>query len=279
MRLNGKVAWVVGGSSGIGAAVARELASRGGTVAISARRDEQLRQVSGGHMLVVPLDVTDAASVVAAATRVREELGPVDLAVSSPTCRTRTPPRTRSAHTAASCSSSAPTTTARSASLPPRRCGPTWLTSPASPRPAASTSGLRSLCRWARRHDLLAANPIDRIDTIKVPRSLPRPAAAADVAKVLAVICTRPRKDIELDRLRDRVLFETAYVCGLHVEDLNLRLDDEHGRIHGKDGTVRTVLLDDRGYVALLKLYQARAGYTAEPLFRASINGRGGPPS
>jgi NAD(P)-dependent dehydrogenase (short-subunit alcohol dehydrogenase family) len=32
MKLNGKVAWVVGASSGIGAAVARELASRGGTV-------------------------------------------------------------------------------------------------------------------------------------------------------------------------------------------------------------------------------------------------------
>ena len=29
MKLNGKVAWVVGASSGIGAAVARELASRG----------------------------------------------------------------------------------------------------------------------------------------------------------------------------------------------------------------------------------------------------------
>ena len=70
MELNGKVAWVVGASSGIGAAVARELASRGSTVAISARRDEQLRQVSGGHMLVVPLDVTDAASVAAAAARV-----------------------------------------------------------------------------------------------------------------------------------------------------------------------------------------------------------------
>jgi len=37
------------------------------------------------------------------------------------------------------------------------------------------------------------------------------------------------------------------------------------------------VLLDDHGYVALLKLYLARAGYTAGPLFRASINGSGGP--
>jgi integrase/recombinase XerD len=53
--------------------------------------------------------------------------------------------------------------------------------------------------------------------------------------------------------------------------------DDEHVRIHGKGGTVRTVLLDDRGYVALLRLYLARAGYTAGPLFRASINGSGGP--
>jgi len=83
MELNGKVAWVVGASSGIGAAVARELARRGGTVAISARRDEQLREVSGGHMLVVPLDVTDAASAAAAAARVHQELGPIDLAVLS----------------------------------------------------------------------------------------------------------------------------------------------------------------------------------------------------
>ena len=35
MKLNGKVAWVVGGSSGIGAAVARELVRRGATVATS----------------------------------------------------------------------------------------------------------------------------------------------------------------------------------------------------------------------------------------------------
>lgn len=37
------------------------------------------------------------------------------------------------------------------------------------------------------------------------------------------------------------------------------------------------MLLDDRGYVALLKLYPAWSGYTSGPLFRASINGRGGP--
>jgi integrase/recombinase XerD len=81
------------------------------------------------------------------------------------------------------------------------------------------------------------------------------------------------------------VRFKTAYVydarasevCGIYVEDLDLRLDDEHARVHGKGGSMRTVLLDDRGYVALLKLYLARTRYTSRPLFRASVNGSGGP--
>ena len=81
MDLTGKVAWVVGGSSGIGAAVARELLHRGATVAISARRQEQLQDVARGDMLVLPADVTDVASVAAAAARIRDELGPIDLAV------------------------------------------------------------------------------------------------------------------------------------------------------------------------------------------------------
>jgi NAD(P)-dependent dehydrogenase (short-subunit alcohol dehydrogenase family) len=83
MELTGAVAWVVGASSGIGAAVARELARRGCVVAISARREDKLRQVAGGNMLVLPLDVTDAGSVLAAADRVREEFGRIDLAILS----------------------------------------------------------------------------------------------------------------------------------------------------------------------------------------------------
>jgi NADP-dependent 3-hydroxy acid dehydrogenase YdfG len=83
MELSGKVAWVVGGSSGIGAAVARELQSRGARVAISARRQDQLDEVSDGTMLAVAADVTDAQSLLVAASRIREELGPIDLAVLS----------------------------------------------------------------------------------------------------------------------------------------------------------------------------------------------------
>jgi NAD(P)-dependent dehydrogenase (short-subunit alcohol dehydrogenase family) len=81
MDLTGKVAWVVGASSGIGAAVARELSRRGCAVAVSARREDQLRQVAGPDMLVVPLDVTDSRAVMTAASRVRDELGPIDLAI------------------------------------------------------------------------------------------------------------------------------------------------------------------------------------------------------
>src|SRR3984885_2680450 len=83
MRLDGKIAWVVGGSGGIGAAVARELEHRGAKVAISARRQEQLQAVAGGNWLVVPADVPAASAVAAAAERVRLELGPIDIAVLS----------------------------------------------------------------------------------------------------------------------------------------------------------------------------------------------------
>jgi len=81
MNLQGRVVWVVGASSGIGAASARELLARGATVAVSARREPALEKVSGGRMLVVPLDVTDAASVKAAAMRVRDEHGRIDVAI------------------------------------------------------------------------------------------------------------------------------------------------------------------------------------------------------
>ena len=74
MELTGKVAWVVGASSGIGAAVARELVSRGAKVAISARRQDQLSEVSAGKMFPVPADVTDVASLIAAASRICDEL-------------------------------------------------------------------------------------------------------------------------------------------------------------------------------------------------------------
>ncbi|MGB9991533.1 SDR family NAD(P)-dependent oxidoreductase [Massilia sp. SM-13] len=64
----GRYVWIIGASSGIGAALARELIASGAHVAVSARRPDALRQVAGGSpdALVLPLDVTEPASVLAA---------------------------------------------------------------------------------------------------------------------------------------------------------------------------------------------------------------------
>lgn len=83
MELKGKIVWVIGASSGIGAAVAQELVARGARVAISARRREQLETVSAGKMLAIPADVTDLLSLEQAAQQIRQELGPIDIAVIS----------------------------------------------------------------------------------------------------------------------------------------------------------------------------------------------------
>ena len=81
MEISGARIWVTGASSGIGAALARELADRGAVVAISARNEEKLHEVAGGRMRVQPLDVTDRAATVAAGDAVREALGGLDVAV------------------------------------------------------------------------------------------------------------------------------------------------------------------------------------------------------
>ncbi|MFG1815410.1 SDR family NAD(P)-dependent oxidoreductase [Kribbella sp. NPDC049174] len=83
MELTGRRTWIVGASSGIGAALARELADRGARVAVSARRVSELQDVAAGRMAVVPVDITDAEAVRQAADRVVEELGGLDIVVLS----------------------------------------------------------------------------------------------------------------------------------------------------------------------------------------------------
>lgn len=83
MELTGRRIWVVGASSGIGAALAQELCRRGAQVAISARRADALKEVAGEWMTAVPCDITDADQVRQAAGVVAAELGGIDIAVLS----------------------------------------------------------------------------------------------------------------------------------------------------------------------------------------------------
>ena len=78
--------WIVGASSGIGAALATALLDAGAKVAISARSEERLTALAqahpnGANALVVPLDVTDAQAWTEASERVFSSLGDLDLIV------------------------------------------------------------------------------------------------------------------------------------------------------------------------------------------------------
>lgn len=130
---------------------------------------------------------------------------------------------------------------------------------------------------WAYRHDFIPANPMDKIDRVKREPPLPRGVGRKTVETILAVIPT----DHKRDRLLFRLIFETGMrigeALGLHIEDLDLTLDDEHIHVKGKGGKPRTVLLDDSSLVRQLRAYLNQTGYKQGPLFRAEKNGRGGP--
>lgn len=87
--LAGRTAVITGAASGMGAATARLLAAQGVRVALLARRAERLEELAGkitadgGQALAVVTDVTDQASVDAAAERVHSAFGRVDLVVNA----------------------------------------------------------------------------------------------------------------------------------------------------------------------------------------------------
>jgi len=72
------IAWVTGASSGIGREVAAQLAQAGWTVAVSARRADELATLAAAHpdkIIAVPLDITDQLAVQVAVARITAEAG------------------------------------------------------------------------------------------------------------------------------------------------------------------------------------------------------------
>jgi short-subunit dehydrogenase len=76
--------WIVGASSGIGAALARQLGEAGARLALSARREDRLQEIAGENdWLLLPLDVTDRDALQAARERLLEVWGGIDLVIYS----------------------------------------------------------------------------------------------------------------------------------------------------------------------------------------------------
>ncbi|TMA22922.1 MAG: SDR family oxidoreductase [Deltaproteobacteria bacterium] len=85
-QLDGKVAFVTAGATGIGYGCAEEIAKAGGKVMICARREDTLREAAkrlGERAAWVVCDVTDDASVDAAVAATVERFGALHLAVNS----------------------------------------------------------------------------------------------------------------------------------------------------------------------------------------------------
>ncbi|HZT47293.1 MAG TPA: SDR family NAD(P)-dependent oxidoreductase [Hyphomicrobiaceae bacterium] len=83
MAARWRTAWITGASSGIGQALAIELARRGVKVAASARSAERLARLAGAYpgIAPLPLDVRDGAAMAQAARSVAGTLGSLDLVV------------------------------------------------------------------------------------------------------------------------------------------------------------------------------------------------------
>ncbi|MGQ7828648.1 SDR family NAD(P)-dependent oxidoreductase [Altererythrobacter sp. Z27] len=93
MDFNGKVVWITGASSGIGAALAREWAKRGAHLVLSGRDEERLAEVAKdcGETLVLPFDVRDEAALAEATEKALAWKGHVDIAVANAGVSQRSP--------------------------------------------------------------------------------------------------------------------------------------------------------------------------------------------
>jgi len=94
---NPEIVVITGASAGVGRATVRAFAEQGAHIGLIARNREALEnarqevEALGGRALVLPTDVADDQAVEAAAARVEEELGPIDVWVNDAMCSVFSP--------------------------------------------------------------------------------------------------------------------------------------------------------------------------------------------
>lgn len=83
MQLRNRKIWLIGASSGIGAALVPLLVREGASLAISSRNGEALLKLAErhgeGHIVVMPLDVTDKKAIARTAVELEQEWGRIDV--------------------------------------------------------------------------------------------------------------------------------------------------------------------------------------------------------
>ncbi len=122
-----------------------------------------------------------------------------------------------------------------------------------SPRSTARLlSALKRFYRLALRDGRIALDPTLKIDTPKLPRSLPKSLSEADVERLLNTPDTT-----EPLGLRDKAMLETLYASGLRVSELvtlrvvNVSLDMGVLSVMGKGGKERMVPLGEESLLWL----------------------------
>jgi integrase/recombinase XerD len=129
---------------------------------------------------------------------------------------------------------------------------------------ARKQAAVARFLNWAYQHELLATNPMLKIERVKLEPPQPRGMERDQIECILKTIPA----DNQRDRLFFRLLLETGLrassALSLYVEDIDLSLDNEHLTVVGKGYKRRTILLDDPHLVQQLRAYLKRTCHYAE---------------
>jgi integrase/recombinase XerD len=134
---------------------------------------------------------------------------------------------------------------------------------------ARRQASLQSFFWWCVKNDYLSSNPMDKVERIKLPESLPRGLDRKVIEKIFSTI---PKEN-----LRDKLLFtliaetglRVSEALGIYYEDISLIADDEKIIIKGKGNKMRTIMLyATPESLKLLKRYLRESNIKSGAIFR-----------